>query len=182
GSLTNNGTFTHGSGTVILNTASTATIGGSSATTFHNLTSTTAGKTIQFKAGQDVAIDGTFTITGTNSSHIHLYSDSPGSRWNIIFTGSPNLRLASIRDAGCGIGTNTISVVENVSDAGNNDYTCWLFAGRGGGNGASLGNSGSSGGSGGGNTGGGSGGSLGDTGSSGGSGGGTTGGGDGASP
>ncbi|MDZ4229646.1 MAG: LamG domain-containing protein, partial [Candidatus Veblenbacteria bacterium] len=70
GNFTNNGTFTNSSGTVTYQPTSESpvVIGGSTATTFHNFTSTIPSGlqniTLQFKASQAAGFAGTLTLTG----------------------------------------------------------------------------------------------------------------------
>jgi hypothetical protein len=161
GNLTNNGTFTHNSGTVVVGLDNTTTtIGGSAVTTFHDFTSTALGKTIQFKAGQDIGFAGTLTITGTQAGggYINLYSDTPGSQWLMLLSGTQAITFARVADAGCAPGTGNIFPHESVVNQGNNDVACWKFVGPGADSGATDGGPGGGAGSGGGGSGGGGGG------------------------
>jgi len=86
--LVSGGTFTHNSGTVTLNSASTATLDApSGGLTFWDLESITAGKVLQFSAGDTFNIAGTLTLTGASGNLITLESTSAGTRWNVNPTG-----------------------------------------------------------------------------------------------
>ena len=183
--FTNNGTFTPNSGTVILAPSSSAIqILGTSGTTFYNLTSTSAGKTIKIKNGNTMTINNQITLTGTPSSWVYLQSSTDGSQWtaNLAAVSNGTLTYVAIKDAACS-GNTLSSPNDTIYNLGNNG-TCWAFIVRGGGgigNGdsASGGGSVTGGGTGqGGNTGGNSGSSGGGTGV----GGGGQGGGGGGSP
>ncbi len=130
--FTNNGTFTHNSGTVVLDTTTTATItSASGGTTFNNFTSTAATKTIQFTkhtTGTPVfTFAGTFTITGTSGNLINVYSDTNGTQWKAHFNSNQtSVTYANIRDGGCNTGTANVFLGTDSTSAGNND-TCWVF-------------------------------------------------------
>jgi hypothetical protein len=143
GDWTNNGTFTHNSGTVILvPVSSILQILGSANTTFHNLTSTTAGKTIKFKAGNTVGINNLLTLTGTVSSPIALQSTIDTSAWTINLVSATNgaLTFISVKDGACS-GQNITTPNETIINLGNNG-SCWSFIVRSGGGSGSGGNSG----------------------------------------
>lgn len=130
--FTNNGTFTHNSGTVVLDTTTTATVtSASGGTTFNNFTSTAATKTIQFTkhtTGTPVfTFAGTFTITGTSGNLINIYSDTNGTQWKAHFNSNQtSVTYANIRDGGCNTGTANVFLGTDSTSAGNND-TCWVF-------------------------------------------------------
>ncbi|MFA6098034.1 MAG: helix-turn-helix domain-containing protein [Patescibacteria group bacterium] len=81
--FTNNGTFTHNSGSVALTTTATATITGN--TTFNNLSVSGIGaaKTITFTASSVTTVVGTWTVTGTAGNLITLQSSSSPTQWTI---------------------------------------------------------------------------------------------------
>lgn len=129
GSFTNAGTFTHNSGTVTFDTTSTSTVTG--ATTFHNFTSTAAGKTIRFQkatSGSPVfTFAGTFTITGSSGNNISLQSDTAASQWLAHFNGAQStVTYATISDSGCNAGSADVAASATNTNAGNNG-ACWLF-------------------------------------------------------
>ncbi len=167
GDLINNGTFTHNSGTVAFDTSSDTSVGGSNAITFYNLTANAAGKTIEFPAGSNPTIAGTFTLTGENGQPVKLMSDTPTSRWFITLSGTANFSYVFVIDAGC-TSSNNIGPFQTMVDGGNN-ASCWKFIKRGANVGSSGGGPGSGGSSGGGGTSGGGSGSGGSGGGSGGS-------------
>ncbi|NQT07413.1 MAG: hypothetical protein HQ575_07740, partial [Candidatus Omnitrophica bacterium] len=92
------GTFTHNSGTVILDDAAKTTQVSGSAT-FNNLTSTTAGKTIQFTADTTQTIAGTLTITGASGNLITLNSTTSGTQWKIDPQGDTDVSFVDVKDS-----------------------------------------------------------------------------------
>ncbi len=193
---TNNGTFTHNSGTVIvdmsaLDRGSALTMGGTASTqTFYNFTSTTGARTLKFKTAASSPpqfnFNGTINLTGTSEDNLNIASTIPGTQWlaNIDSAGNSSLNFITVKDSGCVNGTLSFNVNDTVLNLGNNG-TCWSFAVRGGGGAVGGGGNGGASGGGSGVGGGGSGGSTGgDAGSGGGTptGGGGQGGGGGTSP
>lgn len=130
--FTNNGTFTHNSGTVVLDTTTTATVtSATGGTTFNNFTSTTAAKTIQFTkhtTGTPVfTFAGTFTITGASGNKINLYSDTSGTQWKAHFNAHQySVAYVNLRDGGCDTGTSNVYMDTGSTSVSNND-TCWVF-------------------------------------------------------
>jgi hypothetical protein len=127
GNWTNSGTFTHNSGTITLDSATTATLTG--ATTFNNFTSTTAGKTIKFqKHTANVPVftfAGTVTITGASGNKINIQSDTAASQWLAHFnTAQSGITYVDIKDSGCDAGTSSVSESGTNTSSGNNSY-CW---------------------------------------------------------
>jgi hypothetical protein len=121
---TNAGTFTAGSSTVLLNTAATATVTGT--TTFYNLTIThTSAKEINFAtAGTPIFhVTNTFTVAGNTGQLIKLYSDSGGTQWQFHPTGTAAVDYADVKDGGCESGSITMAPT-NTTDSYNND-SCW---------------------------------------------------------
>jgi len=125
--FTGNGTFTHNSGTVTFDTAETCVFNGSGtpAITFHNFTSTTAGKTLQFTESKTFKIEGLFTITGQSGNRININSTT-STQWLVDHQGTENLTYAAVQNSGCAGGTTDITVDSTGSDQGNNG-TCWIF-------------------------------------------------------
>lgn len=122
----NSGTFTARSGLVKLNTASTATVGGSSTTSFYDLTIThTAAKEVDFavRSGNPLTITHTFTVTGSSGNLIKLYSTVGATKWYVKPTGTASVAYADVKDGGCDAGAITMSPT-NTTDSGNND-SCW---------------------------------------------------------
>ncbi len=153
GDLTNNDTFTHNSGTVVLaptDASKTANVNGSANITFNNLTNVTNGTTVMFKNGRTYTIGGVLTAGGSSGAPVNLFSDSSGSTWTVSFSAQPSLTLVAVRDGACSGGL-TINPVETLINLGNNGL-CWAFIRRGGGTGNSdqvgQGSGGSSGGGG----------------------------------
>ncbi|MEI6849452.1 MAG: choice-of-anchor tandem repeat GloVer-containing protein, partial [archaeon] len=128
GNWTNSGgTFTAGTSNVILNTGTTASVGGG-ATTFYDLTITHSGvKEVDFSntAGHIVTVAHAFTVNGNESNLIKLYSASAGNKWHFLPSGTATVDYADVKDGGCESGAITISPTHST-DSGNND-SCWSF-------------------------------------------------------
>ncbi len=130
--FTNETGFTHNSGTVILDTTTTATVSsGTAGTTFNNFQSTAATKTIQFEkhtTGTPVfTFTGTFTITGTSGNLINLYSDTSATQWKAHFnTAQTTVTYVNLRDGGCDTGTANVYMDATSTSVSNND-TCWVW-------------------------------------------------------
>ncbi|MGL1890792.1 MAG: hypothetical protein OCD02_04160 [Spirochaetaceae bacterium] len=123
----NTGTFTASTGTVFLNSTTTANITGSN--TFNALTSTTGSKTITFEAGSTQTV-ATLTINGSAGNLITLESSIPGTKWNIDNTGTNSVTFISVSDSDI-TGTVNINAGNNSLNSGNNDITgaagYWIF-------------------------------------------------------
>ncbi|MDB4940465.1 MAG: hypothetical protein JWO40_890 [Candidatus Doudnabacteria bacterium] len=128
----NSGSFTHNSGTVVFNdNTQTSAVTISSGTTFNNITSTTAGKTIKFKKATTGApvftLAGTFLITGTPTSLITIQSDTNGSQWLPHFNSAQSsVTYANIQDSGCDTGTSNLTLDDTSINISNN-AACWVF-------------------------------------------------------
>ena len=129
GNLTNNGTFTHNSGTLTLvPVGAGTTINGTSNTTFNNLTLTGAngaGKTLQFKNLNTYTFAGTFNVAGQSGNPLAISSTSGGSQWTTTFNGTITLAYITVKDSACS-GGNSTSISESVLTRGNNG-ACWVF-------------------------------------------------------
>ncbi len=130
GDFSNSGTFTHSNGTVTLvptNSTLTTNIIGSSDTSFYNLTNTTAGSTLQFKAGNTYTLANTFTLGGAGAEEnpVSINSDSAGSQWFMTLSGSAVISNVKVKDSGCS-GGNSVSASSTIYDYGNNGL-CWSF-------------------------------------------------------
>jgi autotransporter-associated beta strand protein len=128
GNFSNSGTFTHNNGTVTLvstNSTKTTNIIGSSNTTFYNLTDTTAGSTLQLKAGNTYTFTNILTLTGSNGNPISINSDTPSAQWLMTLSGSSSISYVKVKDSGCN-GGNNVGASSNIYDYGNNG-TCWSF-------------------------------------------------------
>ncbi|MDP3740993.1 MAG: hypothetical protein Q8R08_01545, partial [bacterium] len=148
GSWTNNGTFTHNSGTITFDTTGTSVISG--ATTFNNFTSTTAGKTLQFQRQTDSApvftFNGTFNVSGSGGvgNKVNIQSDLAGTQWLAHFTNAQSsVNHADIKDSGCNVGSANVNLTGSSRNGGNNG-ACWVFvaASQGGGGAPTDGGSG----------------------------------------
>ncbi|OHA56554.1 MAG: hypothetical protein A2441_02165 [Candidatus Veblenbacteria bacterium RIFOXYC2_FULL_42_11] len=134
--FTNNGTFTHSSGTVVVSpvvVANPIVIAGTSITTFNNFTATVVGTTLQFKAGQRTGFAGTMTVQGTQGHPVYIQSDTFTSQWELNLSGTASILYAIIRDSGCYGGTNNVNQSDTNQNYGGNTATCWRFVGQGGG-------------------------------------------------
>jgi hypothetical protein len=122
------GTFTHSSGTVTFDTAAAATIAGD--TTFHNFTSTTAGKTINFTAGSTQTVNGTFSVQGAMGNLILLQSTVATTDWNINFpNGTQSVQFVNVIDSEA-LG-NDITCFSCTNGTGNDDLAAsphWVFS------------------------------------------------------
>lgn len=130
GNFSNGGTFTANGGTVNFAGSGTSTISG--ATTFNNITSTTAGKIIKFASATSgtpvFTVAGSMTLTGSTGSHISLSSTTPGSQWLPSFSlAQSSVTYTNILDSGCNTGTATVTLDATSINAGNNG-ACWSFA------------------------------------------------------
>jgi len=125
--FTDNGTFTHNSGTVIFDGSATSTFSGSGTpvTTFSSFTSATDNKVLEFATGTTWQINATFTIDGSSGNEIKIQSNSSGTQWFINHQGTENITYASVLDGGCA-STSTNITVQSSINRGNNDF-CWLF-------------------------------------------------------
>ncbi len=137
GDFTNNGTFTHNSGTVVLAPSSSGiSIDGSSNITFNNLTvsgANGAGKYLKFKDGNTYTFSGAFSVQGINGNPLALSSTTPGSQWTATFSGSRTVDYITVKDSTCS-GGSSISPSVNIFNRGNNG-SCWSFFSFGGGSG-----------------------------------------------
>ncbi len=129
GSMTNNGTFNHNSGTVTLDTTATATLAGSGnpAITFNNLTVTTPNKTVLFTSTETFQTNGLLTITGTTGNPVTIDATTNGNQWFINHQGTESITYAAIQDSGCDGSSTTITLITTNTDNGTNG-TCWAFS------------------------------------------------------
>jgi hypothetical protein len=139
GDFTNNGTFTHNNGTVVFIGSSDSVIssGEGSDIVFYNFTSNnSAGKTIQFEAGEPTKFEGALILAGTQEGQLTINSTT-STQWELWVTGSISVSRLVIKNSGCYAGTESITANPTVLNGGNNDTSCWLFIVRGGGGGTS---------------------------------------------
>ncbi|MBI5466415.1 MAG: DUF2341 domain-containing protein, partial [Candidatus Kerfeldbacteria bacterium] len=122
GNWTNSGgTFTPRSGTVTFSPTTSSTISGS--TTFNNFTSTSAGKTLNFGAGDTQTITGTLTLTGSSGNLLTLRSTATPTQWKINPSGTRSVSYVDVKDSN---NTNATAILANNSvNSGNN--TNWSF-------------------------------------------------------
>ncbi|MCP3681749.1 MAG: DUF11 domain-containing protein [bacterium] len=116
------GTFTHSSGTVTFDTAADATISG--ATTFYNVTSTTAGKNFYFTPGSNQTFENTWRMVGDPNSKITMHSTVAGQKWDVT---SPNgiqaVSFIDLQDSDANVNE---FICLNCDDSGNNNEL-WIF-------------------------------------------------------
>lgn len=133
GSFTNDGTFTHNSGTLTIDTASViSTISSAANMSFYNFSVTTPGKVLQFKKHTanvpTFGFDNLFTITGSAGSPdnlITIRSDTHGSQWLVDFNAAQTaITYIYLRDSGCAVGSLSVDYSVTNSSGGNNGL-CW---------------------------------------------------------
>lgn len=124
GDFTNNGAFTHNSGTVLFDTTgTTSSINHTTATTFGNLSVLSQPKQLNFPAGRTTTIAGTMTITGTSCvAPVHIRSTVPGSQYTLNI-GTVATTWATIMDSVAA----PAKTAALAGDLGNN--TGWTFSG-----------------------------------------------------
>ena len=148
GDYTNNGTFTHNSGTVYLSstTQQTATgtmtgtsafynlelLNGNGSTTFgaeltvdNVLTAVTPGTIIEF-LGNGTTTIATATITGTEGNEIRIWSTDPGTQSRLVISDAYTVQYLDIKDSyACDSVGGGITATYSI-DSGNN--TCWSLS------------------------------------------------------
>jgi len=136
GNFTNNGgTFNTDGGTVAL-TGAAQILGGTSGTTFDNLSKTAAAAaTLTFAAGITTTVTGTLTLEGASAANLlSLVSSTPGTQWLIDPSnpGTAILDFLSVKDSeNTASGASSVLFASNSVDAGDN--TNWAFSSTGGG-------------------------------------------------
>lgn len=116
GNLTNNGTFTTQSGTVIFDTTGPSTISGT--ITFNSLTST-SGKTLFFTSGQTFTVNGVLTLAGAL-----INSSDKSTQWLINHQGTESITNSYIVNSGCDASSTQITL-DNTDTNGGNNGSCW---------------------------------------------------------
>lgn len=131
--FTNSGTFTANTGTVNLDSATTAVVAGSASTetTFRNLTINTAGKTVQFTSTHKFGVvsGGVFTTTGTNGNNVVITSTTGNSQWIMNHQGTESNTYTTVSWSGCETSpaSTQIDMTGTGNTNGNNNGTCWYF-------------------------------------------------------
>lgn len=128
GDLTDNGTFTNTSGTVLFNSTSAQAINGSSATSFYNLSKSGAGGTLSL--GKDISVNNNLTISsGTlddnNTTLIvlgnvsiqgtHASTGFDGTKDGLKFMGSSEQLLEGLTSSTVSMGAITIQNANGVT-------------------------------------------------------------------
>jgi|GEM_PF-1691275 len=122
GNYTNGGTFTHNSGTVVFNdSAQVSTLSG--ATTFNNLSVTTANKTIKFTSGQTFTTNGLLTLTGTAGNPVIVTSSDGATQWLINHQGTESVDYITVSYSGCDGASTNIDTTNSTSGA--SVGSCW---------------------------------------------------------
>ncbi|MFH1692206.1 MAG: hypothetical protein ABIC68_06575 [Candidatus Omnitrophota bacterium] len=126
GNWANADTFTHNSGEVVLNTSAASTISGDSI--FHNLTCTTADKTLNFAFDATQTIEGVLTLTGEEDHLITLarFGGSGLDQFNLNVTGSSSVSYVSVSNSNA---SGDLISAYLSTDGGNNAN--WEFTGTG---------------------------------------------------
>ncbi len=145
GNFTNEYLYLANGGTLTFTNSGPSVISSLNDMAFYNISATTPGKTLKFKSRTGNApvftINGTMTVTGSASTPVYIESDSSSNQWLVNFLNPQNsITYASIRDAGCKVGSAVVAFSNTNINRENND-TCWGFPVilRGGGGGASIG-------------------------------------------
>ncbi|HEX5430315.1 MAG TPA: hypothetical protein VFX17_04570, partial [Patescibacteria group bacterium] len=110
------------------------------AITYYNLTSNAFGKTLVFSAGVQTTVNHNLTIAGNASNVVSIESSTPSSQWLINLSGSANVNYVSLKDSGCSVSSNNISITSGTSVS--NNGACWMFVVFGPGSGPTGGGSG----------------------------------------
>lgn len=122
GSITVNGTFTPGSGTVTLDTTGTADLTYASNTSFNNLTISTAGKMVRFDESQATTVSGTLTINGgACTNKVAMRSVTSGNQFDLNATGSTTITYADIKDS------NALTALTASSSYNGGNNTNWTI-------------------------------------------------------
>jgi hypothetical protein len=128
GNFTRTGTFTHSNGTVVFDNNSKTTIIAGGDTNFYNLTVATAGKNIQFTAGQTFKISGLLSVTGSSGNNV-VFTSTSTSQWTIDHQGTESITYLTVSYGACFSGSpasTTITLGTGSTNGGNNG-TCWEF-------------------------------------------------------
>ncbi len=97
GDWTGGASFAANSGTVTFDTTTTSSITGD--TTFWNLTSTTAGKTMAFADTSTQTVNNTLTLTGESANKITLDVSGGVGTWNIIVATAQNVDFLNVSNS-----------------------------------------------------------------------------------
>ncbi len=125
GDLSNYGTFTHSSGTVILSGTSQDLISPAT-TTFYNLTkSVTSTDTLTLTAGGTYVTEGELALSGTSSNLLTLRSSVATGEWNIDAQATATTAYLDVQDSN-NINVTTITCDTGCLDSGRN--TNWTFS------------------------------------------------------
>ncbi|MBD3425932.1 MAG: DUF2341 domain-containing protein [Candidatus Omnitrophica bacterium] len=128
--LTAEGDNIIGSGTFVFDGTAPSDITGG--ITFHNLSSTTPGKTLRFKEGEKFTVNGALTLTGSVSQDVVLDSQDGVSQF-IIKVDSPqtvdyvSVSNSDVDDAGSSITANNSAPGANVDIGPTGSY--WIYPG-----------------------------------------------------
>ncbi len=131
--FTNNGGFTHNSGTVIFNTSTQSDIGGSSSTTFNNfsVSGINATKKITFKhhtANSPIySFAGTFTLTGSIDYLLTLTSDNSSDQWLADFASAQPSSVTFTRIGYSGCSNSADVTLDSTSIDDTHNDSCWVF-------------------------------------------------------
>ncbi len=121
--ITSLGTFSCGTGTVIIDGASQSLPYGY---TFYNLSKNVASvDTLIFKAGSTTTVTGTLTLQGASGALLSLRSSSDGTQWNIDPQGNRTIAYLDVKDSSNTNATAIDTEGTNSTDSGNN--TNWTF-------------------------------------------------------
>ncbi len=126
GNWSNSGTFTPGTGTVVLDGTNQFMTGSS---TFNKLTKTvSSAATLTFQAGGTTTVTNTLTLQGASGALLSLRSSSEGTRWNIDPTGTRVISYVNVKDSNNIDETEIDATTDGCVDSGNNIR--WSFPSR----------------------------------------------------
>ena len=124
GNWSNSDTFTHNSGTVVLNGTSQSISGN---TAFNNLTKNVVNaRTLTFEKGSTQTIAGALNLTGTDGNLLSLRSseddedEAADDRWILDWQGTYTLGYLDVKDSNNTGGSVIPLTSNNITDSGNN--------------------------------------------------------------
>ncbi len=139
GDWNNASTYRHNNGTVEIDPLNGPSfVGGMTSTStgksFYNLRILKPTAFVHFTGGENVFVENNFRAEGRDGGPVNLRSSSPETKWFLYYGGTSLVNFATVRDSGCVVGVQDISLTPSVLNFGNNG-PCWRFIMIGGGGG-----------------------------------------------